>query len=74
MKNDNAPNNNNNPTLHMPIFMCIGISVGMAIGAPFGNIPIGMCIGVGLGTCIGGIIDHLNRKNHNNDSNDDKSE
>lgn len=46
----------------MPIFMCIGISVGMAIGAPTGNIPIGMSIGIGFGLCVGGIIDALNRR------------
>ncbi|MBE6582756.1 MAG: hypothetical protein E7648_05800 [Ruminococcaceae bacterium] len=71
MKKDNAPNNT---TIYMPIFMCIGISVGMAIGVPFGNIPIGMCIGVGLGTCIGGIIDHKNRKKSQDNSSDDKPE
>ena len=70
MKNDK---NTQNTTFYMLIFMCLGISIGMAIGAPMNNIPIGMCIGVGFGTCIGGIIDHLNRKKHNDDDSDNES-
>ena len=53
--------------------MCIGLSVGMAIGAPTGNIPIGMSIGIGAGLCFGGIIDLINRRSSKNDSqNNDK--
>ncbi len=59
MMNDKKPKMN---TIYMPIFMCIGISVGMAIGAPSGNIPIGMSIGIGSGLCLGGIIDHFKGK------------
>ncbi len=67
-------NDSQNQTTYMPIFMCLGISIGMAIGAPFDSIPIGMCIGVGAGTCIGGIIDHLNRKKSNDDQNNENNE
>lgn len=33
---------------YMPIFMCLGLSVGMAIGAASDNMPIGMCLGTAL--------------------------
>jgi hypothetical protein len=66
-------NNSNNGSSLLPIYMCIGLSVGMAIGAPTGNIPIGMSIGIGAGLCIGGIIDLINRRSSKNDSqNNDK--
>lgn len=50
-----------NQIMQMPIFMCIGCSVGMAIGAAMDNIGIGMCIGVALGVCVGSILDQMNR-------------
>ena len=64
---------NNDNTHYLPIFMSVGISVGLAIGAPTGNIPIGMCIGLGAGVCIGGIIDYVNRRSRKSDpeNNDD---
>jgi len=42
---------------YMPIGMCLGLSVGVAIGAAFHNIGIGMCLGLGIGMCLGVIID-----------------
>jgi hypothetical protein len=66
-------NNSSNGSSLLPIYMCIGLSVGMAIGAPTGNIPIGMSIGIGAGLCVGGIIDLINRRSSKNDSqNNDK--
>ena len=66
-------NNSSNGSSLLPIYMCIGLSVGMAIGAPTGNIPIGMSIGLGAGLCIGGIIDLINRRSSKNgSSNNDK--
>ena len=45
-------------TQYLPIFMSIGLSVGVAIGAATNNIPIcmsiGLCIGVGIGTALDG--------------------
>lgn len=42
----------------LPICMCIGISIGAAVGAATKNIglwlPIGLCLGVGLGATFTG--------------------
>ena len=57
---DKKENENNFP--YLPIFMCIGISVGMAIGAAMDNIPIGMCLGMSIGVCLGSALSSLNRK------------
>lgn len=59
MNNKKEPENKVN---NLPIFMSIGISVGMAIGAAFDNIPIGMCIGVAIGVSIGSLLDARNHK------------
>ena len=55
----------------MPIFMCMGCSIGMAIGAAMDNIGIGMCVGVALGVCVGSILDQMNR---NQDSGSEEKE
>ena len=47
---------------YMPIFMCLGLSVGMAIGAASDNMPIGMCLGMSIGMCLGTALDTQNRK------------
>ena len=52
----------NNSVHNMPLFMCLGISIGVGIGAATNNIPIGMCIGIGVGTCVGSILDLRARK------------
>ena len=66
-------NNSSNGSSLLPIYMCIGLSVGMAFGAPTGNIPIGMSIGLGAGVCLGAIIDLINRRSGKNGSqNNDK--
>ena len=49
-------------TYYLPFFMCIGISVGMAIGAVLDSIPIGMCIGLCIGVGVGTVLDGKNRK------------
>lgn len=46
-----------NQTQFLPIGMCLGLSVGMAIGAAMDNISVGMCLGLGIGMCIGSAID-----------------
>ena len=48
---------NNDQTYYLPIGMCLGLSVGMAIGAAMDNISIRMCLGLGIGMCIGSAID-----------------
>ena len=73
---DNTNNNQEpNNIQYMPIGMCIGIGVGMAIGAALDNIPIGMCIGLSVGMCIGVIIDSKNKKKtDDNFKSDEKKE
>jgi hypothetical protein len=46
--------------------MCLGLSIGTAIGAAIGNIPIGMCMGLGIGVCFGSVLDHANRAKKEN--------
>ena len=52
----------NNEMHYMPICMCIGLSIGTAIGAALDNIGLYMCIGMSMGVGIGSIIDSANRK------------
>lgn len=62
-----------NQVRNMPIFMCLGISVGMAVGSAAGNIGVGMCLGVGIGMCLGACLDSLqNRKTGKDPENEEK--
>mgnify|MGYP003415950798 CR=1 FL=1 len=54
--------NNEDNTKYMPIGMCMGISIGTAIGAAMDNIPICMAVGLSVGMCIGSLIDAKNHK------------
>ena len=60
--------NNEDNTKYMPIGMCMGISIGTAIGAAMDNIPICMAVGLSLGMCIGSFIDAKNQKAENDKS------
>ena len=71
MKNSN---DSENKTQYMPIFMCMGISIGMALGAALDNIPIGMCLGLGIGVCLGSALDAKKRKESDNVSEADDEE
>ena len=51
-----------NQTYYMPIGMCLGISIGTAIGVATDNLSIYMPIGLSIGMCIGALIDAKNRK------------
>lgn len=53
---------NNEKVQYLPLYMCIGISIGSGLGAVAGNIPVFMCIGLALGVGIGAAIDASNRK------------
>ena len=72
MKENKNNNQEPNKMQYMPIGMCIGIGVGMAIGTALDNIAIGMCMGLSVGMGIGAIIDYNNNKKSDNDSNSDK--
>ena len=71
MKDKKTPENT---THYLPIFMCIGLSVGMAIGAGVDNIPIGMCIGMGIGVALGTALDSLNRKDAEEKKDEEKKD
>lgn len=71
MDNNKEPENE---MQYMPIFMCLGISVGMAIGSALGNIGVGMCLGVGVGMCLGVSLDAMQKKNADNDPQTEEEE
>ena len=50
-----------NQMMLMPFFMCIGISVGTAIGAALDNIPVWMCIGLSIGVGLGTVMDAMKK-------------
>lgn len=70
MSNNKDPNK----IQYMPIYMCLGISVGMAIGVALDNIGVGMCLGAGIGVCIGSIIDANNNKKADDTKPEEKDE
>ena len=55
---------------HMPYGMCMGISVGTALGVVFDNIPVWMCVGLSIGLCFGIIMDRLQNKNAESEDQD----
>lgn len=57
---------NENKIEYMPIFMCLGVSVGMTIGVVLDNISVGMCLGCGIGVAIGAFLDTINKKSDDN--------
>ena len=63
-----------NNTQYMPIGMCMGISIGTAIGAAMDNIPICMAVGLSVGMCIGSLIDAKNRKKDKLQTEDEEEE
>ncbi len=72
-------NNNkdsDNQIQYLPIGMCLGLSIGMAIGSAMDNISIGMCMGLSIGVGIGSLLDAKKRKEAEDDSqnSDDKTE
>ena len=63
-----------NNVLYMPIGMCFGISIGMAIGAAMDNIPVGMCLGLGIGMCFGSALDNAKRAKREETEKQDREE
>ena len=64
MKNKNEKKDK---TLYLPIFMCLGISIGVAFGAATNNMPTCMCIGLCIGVGIGAALDGQKRKKDNDE-------
>lgn len=44
------------------VYLCFGISIGMALGSLMGNISIGMCYGVAAGLLLGSAMDASEKK------------
>ena len=66
--------NNEDNTKYMPIGMCMGISIGTAIGAAMDNIPVCMAVGLSVGMCIGSLIDAKKRKTDKLQTEDEEEE
>ena len=49
-------------TSWMTVYMCFGISIGMALGSLMGNISVGMCYGVAAGVLLGSAMDASEKK------------
>lgn len=64
-----ADKNSENQTCCMPICMCLGISLGTAIGVATDNLPMCMSLGVSFGLCIGSVIDARNRRENKDSGN-----
>ena len=60
-----------NKIQNMPIFMCLGVSIGMSFGLLFDNIGVGMCLGIGVGTALGLLLDSINSKKNQDNQNDE---
>ena len=54
--------NSENETHYLPIFMCLGLSVGTALGSAMDNLSTWMCTGIALGVAIGAALDHRKKK------------
>ena len=53
---------------YLPIGMCLGISIGTALGIAANNLPVYMAIGSSIGLCIGTLLDGINRKDTTDNS------
>ena len=65
MVNDKKPEENIH---YIPICMCLGMSIGTAIGAATNNIALCMSVGLSIGVGVGSILDAKNRKVNQNPS------
>ena len=63
-----------NQTYYMPICMCLGMSIGTAIGVATDNLSIYMPIGMSIGLCIGSLIDAQKRNKAKDAPNDEETE
>ena len=63
-----------NQTYYMPICMCLGMSIGTAIGVATDNLSIYMPIGMSIGLCIGSLIDAQKRNKAKDAPKDEETE
>ena len=71
MKKQKSPDSQ---THCLPIYMCLGIAVGTAIGTATDNLALYMPIGLSVGMCIGAMIDSKNRKTSDTSTENDENE
>lgn len=64
--NKQVDKNSQNQTCYMPICMCLGMSLGTAIGVAADNLPVCMSLGIGFDLCIGSAIDARNGSENKN--------
>ena len=55
-------------------FMCLGMSLGAAIGVATNNLSVYMALGMSCGLCIGSLIDASNRKKAKDQTEGDSDE
>ena len=60
-----------NQIQYLPICMCLGMSIGSAIGVATDNLSLFMCIGMSIGVGLGAVIDAKNRKTDTSAENED---
>ncbi len=53
MKNYKKQTKEKNKNNWLPIWMCLGLSIGTVIGAGLNNIPLWMSVGLSIGVCFG---------------------
>ena len=58
----NNKNKKEDKTHYLPIFMSIGLSIVVAIGAATNNMPIFMSIGLAIGVGLGAALDGQKKK------------
>ena len=63
-----------NQTYYLPLCMCLGMSIGTAIGVATDNLSIYMPIGMSIGLCIGSLIDAQKRNKAKDAPNDEETE
>ena len=65
-----------NQIQYLPICMCLGMSIGSALGVAADNLSLFMCIGMSIGVGLGAVIDAKNRKaaESNEDENEEEQE
>jgi len=69
MKDKKTPGSTTN---YLPIYMCLGISVGTALGVAADNLALYMPIGMSIGLCIGALLDAKKRNTSGENSDDDE--
>lgn len=46
----------------LPIYLCLGMSIGLTFGVSLGSIPLGLCFGAAFGLCLGTAMDSSEKK------------